>query len=311
LIKASEVSGAFILPLFLKLRLLENHNYTLNNPRSGDLAFKIHEFENLQEFNEIQRLNYYSLIWIIDGHGQAVIDFNSHAFKSDFLFALTPYQPFKFESDCDAKGVIIHFHHDFFCIHKHQEEIACNGLLFNNVYEPSFIILDSKMKQRLKLLVDQIKEEIQGNHFALKEALVSYLKLILIYTSRVKEEQNQTIEKPKRTENELAQKLKRLIEIHYRKKHSSSEYAELLYVTPKALAKVTKQYFNKTLTTLISERIIIEAKRELYLTDKPVKIIASELGYNDEFYFSRFFKKNSAVSPSEYRKMVSVTGYKL
>jgi len=78
----------------------------------------------------------------------------------------------------------------------------------------------------------------------------------------------------------------------------------MLYISPKALAKITKAYFNKTLSNLINERIIIEAKRELYLTNKTVKEIAYELGYEDEFYFSRFFKINADVSPQLYRETV-------
>jgi len=63
-------------------------------------------------------------------------------------------------------------------------------------------------------------------------------------------------------------------------------------------------WVNKTPSTLINERIIIEAKRELYLTDKTVKEIAWELGYEDEYYFSRFFKVNADVSPRLYRETV-------
>ncbi len=55
---------------------------------------------------------------------------------------------------------------------------------------------------------------------------------------------------------------------------------------------------------MIAERIVIEAKRELYLTNKPVKEIAFELGYNDEYYFSRFFKTNADVSPQLFRETV-------
>ncbi|WP_435522608.1 helix-turn-helix domain-containing protein [Chryseobacterium indoltheticum] len=60
--------------------------------------------------------------------------------------------------------------------------------------------------------------------------------------------------------------------------------------TPASLARITKSHFNKTLSDLITERIIIEAKRELYLTDKTIKEIAYELGYEDEYYFSRLLK---------------------
>ncbi len=75
-------------------------------------------------------------------------------------------------------------------------------------------------------------------------------------------------------------------------------------ITPSALAKISKTYFNKTLTDLIAERVIIEAKRELYLTSKAVKQIAFELGFNDEHYFSRYFKNNANISPQIYRETV-------
>jgi len=79
-----------------------------------------------------------------------------------------------------------------------------------------------------------------------------------------------------------------------------------LNISANALAKITKKHFNKTLTDLISERIIIEAKRELYLTNKAVKEIAYELGYADEYYFSRFFKNNADISPQAYRDTVGI-----
>jgi AraC family transcriptional regulator, transcriptional activator of pobA len=54
----------------------------------------------------------------------------------------------------------------------------------------------------------------------------------------------------------------------------------------------------------LTERIMVEAKRELYLTSKPVKAIAYELGFDDEYYFSRFFKNKAEVSPQLYRETV-------
>lgn len=83
-----------------------------------------------------------------------------------------------------------------------------------------------------------------------------------------------------------------------------SDYASLLHVTPKVLAKVAKTHFKKTVSALISERIIIEAKRELYMSSKTIKEIAYLLGFDDEFYFSRFFKNNADVSPQLFRETV-------
>ena len=98
--------------------------------------------------------------------------------------------------------------------------------------------------------------------------------------------------------------LKNAIETHFKTLRTPADYGKLLHISAKALNKASKFHFNKTLTSLIAERLIIEAKRELYLTSRPVRQIAFELGYEDEFYFSRFFKKNVGVSPQLFRDTV-------
>ena len=156
------------------------------------------------------------------------------------------------------------------------------------------------------MIIEQLKEEIKKSALAQYEILISYLKILLITASRLKTEQ-QSLEIKNTISNEtpfILQNLKNFIETHYKTIHSASEYANMLAITPKALSKLTKTHYNKTLTNLISERIIIEAKRELYLTNKTIKEIAFELGYNDEYYFSRFFKKNVEISPQLYRETV-------
>jgi AraC family transcriptional activator of pobA len=86
-------------------------------------------------------------------------------------------------------------------------------------------------------------------------------------------------------------KLQHTIETNFRKNHSVGEYADMLNISPKALAKITKNHYNKTFTDLIAERIVVEAKRELSLTSKPLWQLHTSWGYDDEYYFSRFFKK--------------------
>ncbi|MGQ0540649.1 MAG: helix-turn-helix domain-containing protein, partial [Blastocatellia bacterium] len=134
----------------------------------------------------------------------------------------------------------------------------------------------------------------------------SYLKIFLITVSRLKTEQQPEALSAVSQFKEpfVLQNLKDAIEKDFRTKHSASDYAKALNISAKALAKITKTHFNKTLTELISERIIIEAKRELYLTNKAIKSIAYDLGYEDEYYFSRFFKTNANVSPQVFRETV-------
>jgi len=280
--------------------------FTLINPQNGNLAFKLFPFEDNAHFDHIQRNNYFSLIWVQEGNGKVTADFAEYDFKANTLFAFSPYQPYMFSAKEPIRGIAIYFHSEFFCIFKHHKEISCNGVLYNNIYNPPFVNVDAPSAATFQMLCEQIKNEMQNTDLAQYELLVSYLKIFLITAARLKTQQQPEAAEVLKDQKEpfILQKLKDAIEENFKSKHSPADYAELLYITPKALAKITKTHFNKTLSSLINERIIIEAKRELYLTDKTVKEIAYELGYDDEYYFSRFFKVNADVSPQLYRETV-------
>lgn len=282
------------------------NSLTLTNPQNGNLAFKVMHFEDNNHFDHIQRNNYYALIWVKKGSGKIKADFSEYAFEENSLLAFSPYQPFMICTSEQIEGIAIFFHSDFYCIHFHQKEVSCNGVLFNNIYEPPYTVINDAAAVTIDLIIAQIKAEMLQSELAQYELLVSYLKVILITASRLKTEQlkEQTALIPNAKEPIVLQSLKDAIENNFKIKHSPSFYAEELNISAKALAKLSKTYFNKTLTELISERIIVEAKRELYLTNKAVKEIAYELGYEDEHYFSRFFKTNADISPQLYRETV-------
>jgi AraC family transcriptional regulator, transcriptional activator of pobA len=268
--------------------------------------FRIFDLEKSRDFHDLQRNSCYSLIWIVKGTGKVMSDFDEYPFSANTIFAFSPYQAYGVERENDIEGVAILFHPDFFCIHKHQKEVACNGVLFNNIYEPPFILPDMDTSSILAMLVRQMKDEFENSKVARNEVLLSYLKVFLITASRFKADQY-AIPHPNAAQANppaILQALRDNIEKHFKDKRSASEYAAILHISVKALAKITKTYFNKTIGELVAEKVIIEAKRELYLTNKPVKEIARDLGYEDEYYFSRFFKTHVTVSPQIYRHTI-------
>jgi AraC-like DNA-binding protein len=278
--------------------------FTLVNPQTKALAFKIYAFEDDSYFDKLNNFNYYSILLITKGSGDIRVESSAYNFDGNCLISFSVYQPFMLKATGEFKGVLINFHPDFFCIHKHQPEIACNGVLFNNIYESPVTELQEQEMQALLTIVDGLKLEMQNAALAQYELLVSYLKIFLINASRIKLNQADAIEFKVDTEPFILKTLKDSIEEHYKTKHSPGHYADMLNISTRALNRISKSHFNKTLTNLIAERIVIEAKRELYLTSKSIKAIAYELGFNDEFYFSRFFKSNAAVSPQLYRETV-------
>ena len=282
----------------------ENDISTLIDPQNGNLAFKIFSFNNGNHFDHIQRLNYHSLILIISGTALLKADFSEYQIEQSSLLYFSPFQPFMLSGVKDIDGICVNFHSDFFCIFKHHQEIACNGVLFNNVYQHPYVLLTNEELQTFIALIQQMREEVRNGVLGQRELLISYLKIFLITATRIKVSQSPDEKREVQpvSEHFIIQHFKEAIEKHFKTMHSPSDYANLLNISVNTLAKISKSHFNKTLTSLITERIVIEAKRELYLTSKAVKQIASELGFDDEYYFSRFFKNNTDVSPKQFRE---------
>ena len=93
-----------------------------------------------------------------------------------------------------------------------------------------------------------------------------------------------------------------LIEAELPHLHAPAEYAERLHMTPKTLGRVVREHLGTTLTDLIRGRVLTHAKWQLLHTLRPVKEIARELGFGDELYFSRLFKKATGFSPTFFRE---------
>jgi AraC-like DNA-binding protein len=102
-----------------------------------------------------------------------------------------------------------------------------------------------------------------------------------------------------------------LVEVHFRNKHRVSDYATLLNKAPKTLANLFLLHRQPTPLQIIHNRITLEAKRLLLFTDKSTKEIAFALGFDEIPHFSRFFKKQTNLSPLEFREQrrASVTAF--
>jgi AraC family transcriptional activator of pobA len=93
-----------------------------------------------------------------------------------------------------------------------------------------------------------------------------------------------------------------LVESNFKTKHQVADYAEMLNKSPKTLSNLFKKYNEKSPLQIIQNRTLLEARRLLRYSDKSIKEIAYEIGYEDIQSFSRFFKKAEVVSPSDFKK---------
>lgn len=81
-----------------------------------------------------------------------------------------------------------------------------------------------------------------------------------------------------------------------------SYYAKKLKISLKSLNEAVKKYTGQVCGEYIRSKTIIEAKRLLRYTTMSSSQITTELGFADTGYFSRFFKRETGLSPIEFRK---------
>lgn len=277
---------------------------TLRDAATGELSLAVAGFDAVKPFSEPRQQPYFSILLVSRGVGRAMRDGAAFSFEGPCLLCFSIYQPYSLVADGGFEGVLLNFHPSFFCLFEHRHEVSCNGVLFNNLYDTPVVSLSPGECQMLSTIALQIRDELDRSGVADRDVLLSFLKVFLIHASRLKMEQQRASAGETQRAAPVVADLTNAIEVHYKTHHLAGDYEKLLHVSIAVLNKACKHYFDKTLTALIAERLIIEAKRQLYLTAKPVKEIAFELGYTDEFYFSRVFKKNVGVSPLVFRETV-------
>ncbi|RXP56182.1 helix-turn-helix domain-containing protein [Lutibacter sp. HS1-25] len=255
-------------------------------------------FENACVVNKNEQVDNYSIFWIKEGKGNYNIDFKSYSFDGSVLFFLSPGQLFSVDSEKIKEAYKLTFKRDFYCIETHDKEIACNGVLFNNIYETPFVKTSKSDEQKLEFILTSLIEEFNNKDTAQYDMLQAYLKQFIIHSVRIKKE----IEPIKDDiESALFKDFSLLVAQNFRKLHSVTDYANRLGLSPKSLAKHFQKINAEKPSDFIKNRIILDAKRQLIYTNESVKQIAFNLGFEDPAYFSRFFTKAVKKSPLQFK----------
>ena len=258
------------------------------------------QFEKACIFNKPEQINGYTIYWIKEGKGVYNIDFESYAFNDNILFFLSPGQVFSVDSEKIKEAYKLTFVRDFYCIQTHDQEVACNGVLFNNVYETPFVRPCEEDTKKLQFILNSLIDEFKRKDVAAQyDMLQAYLKQFIIHSVRV-QKQHQNIKTD--PETKLFKDFSILVEQNFKTQHSVTYYANRLGISPKSLTKHFQKTGSQTPSKFIKSRIILEAQRQLLYSNDSVKQIAYGLGFNDSAYFTRFFKKATSKSPLQFKK---------
>jgi len=162
------------------------------------------------------------------------------------------------------------------------------------------IIFDNATRERVKQVFEILNQMLQiGKHPTDTEIILAYLNSLLTDLNSAYFKNTEPINI---LNNNLSKfiEFKLMVETHLTEQPSVNAIAEKLALTTNSLYRIVKEYSGLSPKDFFTNRLMIEAQRKLQYAPLSVKELAFELGFNDPDYFSRFFKKCTGKSVSEF-----------
>ncbi len=241
------------------------------------------------------RHDFYLLLFFGSGSGKHKVDFQPFTLKPRSVFVLRPGQVHALTINPGATGRIVEFNSAMFDFER-SAKIALLKKLSNTVFyelnENDF----AKLITLLQFMTTELKDK-KKNFF---KSITSYLDLMLIELDRI--QVSNKYEKENSYEIKKFDEMVDLLDKYVLEHKSVSDFAQMMGLSSFQLNKITKTLQGKTFSEMLKERKILECKRLLLGTSLQIKEIAFKLGFDDVSYFSRYFKKQSGLSPIKFRQ---------
>lgn len=237
----------------------------------------------------LHRHPFYEFIFVTKGSGTMMIDFKDNVIQKGALYLMSPSQIHLPLVSGEFSCYLLRFDLSIF------EETA----FFENlsIFNFDSILVDEPQYTILTTILNSLHEEFYTEKLLKQSSLANLLKLLLINVQRLLPN---IVNEPIQTSHFSS--LNQLMENNNHKIATPSEYAKKLRIPIKVLNHVVKEYTGLPCGDYIRSKTIIEAKRLLSYTNMNAGEICAQLGFVDTAYFSRFFKRETGLTPLAYRK---------
>ncbi|MBP4139031.1 helix-turn-helix domain-containing protein [Flavobacterium geliluteum] len=266
------------------------------------IGFFIVNENSMEDINGDAYKSYIKVLYLPEEYS-VTIDFKQYHTTTPALFFINSNQYLQIDKEGQKQGYFMFYNRDFYCVQIHDAEVACDGLLFNNIFEMPMTALPAHHVAPVESIYHLLQEEFDHPDPSQEEMIRTYLKQLIIRATRLwKMQQLGALNQEPSKEIEFFRDFSRLVDIHFRTKHTVADYAAMLGLAPKTLSNKFNRLELAQPNDIIKERIILEAKRLLGHSGLSVKEIAYQLGYEDPAYFNRLFTHKVGDTPSNFKK---------
>jgi len=248
------------------------------------------------------RHSFYHLALFTKGSGKHSIDFNWYKVSPYQLYFMIPGQVHGWYFDKETEGYTVNFSHSLFQGFLANTHYMEQFSFFKGESNHSIFHVPGPMQQKFVYVFEELLNEAsKGKSMNLDAIRVLLLQLFIQVDEHLVESEQKTAAK-----GQLAHvnQLRGLIDKNYKEHKLPKDYALMLNMTPNHLNGICKDLLGKTAGELIRERIILEAKRLLINAEMSSSEIAFDLGFENNSYFTQFFKRSTGITPDVFRKQI-------
>ena len=249
---------------------------------------KAHHFTELPHKHD-----FYLTVLITHGSGRHEVDFESYDVAPGVMFMLKPGQMhfWKFSDDIDG---VVFFHSTTFFDEGYLTTRIKDFEFFASLQNEPIVHLEGQallfVESTMKLLIDEYLNDLAHKRSKIRAIInLIYIEVSRNYIPVYQIENRSYLAKVREFEE--------LIENNFKQSKFTKDYAQELNISEKHLNRIVKNCLNKTSSSLIQERVLLEAKRMLMYSELNVSEISTVLGFNESSYFIRFFKKKTGQTP--------------
>lgn len=258
----------------------------------GDITFKVSRFkEIIKRTKPHKHDHYYELIFLHEGEGIHEIEGQRFKVNCPELFLLRPGQMHYWQFTRIPKGYVILCKTDEF--DPIQEPYILRGLQLLMQY--THIQLDDK-NYPLELL-ELLTESYKSTGDCRSEIIHGFLQSLLFQMAEL----GRNSDSLQVMTHTTYQQFETLLIENIHTLHRVKEYADLMCTTPQNINAICQKQKGQPASEIISQMLLIEAKRYLLYTDSSIETVSEILSFSSATQFIRFFKKQSGFTPLQFR----------
>jgi AraC family transcriptional regulator, transcriptional activator of pobA len=217
--------------------------------------------------------------------------------QQNILYFLSPEHIFSWKRDTATQGFVCYFKPNFLGFFNGSID---TDFSFFNLTEQNILNLDAEAGSFLANEFQKLYTEFNTSNSYRVQILQSSLLALLFKIKSLNEAQHHAQNKPT-AKGKLYVSFKNLLNNRYLTEKQVNYYAESLAVRPAYLNDIVKEMAGKTAKELITDKIVLEAKKLLQYSADDIAQIAYTLGFEEATNFIRFFKTNTQTTPKDYR----------